>query len=124
MEQEVGSQILPFVRMFYGDHSTYLWEDDVGTVHRIEQGEGGEQCDVWMPLLFSLGQHAALQAVQDQLLEGERLFAFLDDIYVVTTPERVGHVDASCGIAATLFHPDQRWQNSSVERSRRTPPSM
>ena len=58
-----------------------------GTVHHIEQGEGGEQGDVLMPLLFSsLGQHAVLQAVQDQLLEGERLFAFLDDIYVVTTP--------------------------------------
>ena len=65
MKQEVGSQILPFVRMFSGDHSTYLWEDDVGTVHHIEQGEGGEQGDVLMPLLFSLGQHAALQAVQD-----------------------------------------------------------
>ena len=50
--------------MFYGDHSTYLWEDDVGTVHHIEQGEGGEQGDVLMPLLFSLGQNAALQAVQ------------------------------------------------------------
>ena len=92
MELEVGSQILPFMRMFYGDHSTYLWEDEVGTVHHIDQGEGGEQGDVLMPLLFSLGQHAALQAVQDQLLEGERLFASLDDIYVVTTPERVGHV--------------------------------
>ena len=72
-----------------------------------------------MPLLFSLGQHAALQAVQDQLLEGERLFAFLGDIYVVTKPERVGHIRvhvASCAFAAAHFHPDQRWQNSSVER--------
>ena len=40
MEQEVGSQILPFVRKFYGDHSTYLWEDDVGTVHHIENCGG------------------------------------------------------------------------------------
>ena len=46
MEQEVGSQILLFVRMFYGGHSTYLWEDDVGIVHHVEQGEGGEQADV------------------------------------------------------------------------------
>ena len=29
MDQEVGSQILLFVRMFYGDRSTFLWEDDV-----------------------------------------------------------------------------------------------
>ena len=107
MEQEVGSQILPFVRMFYGDHSTYLWKDDVGTVQHIEQGEGGEQGDVLMPLLFSLGQHAALQAVQDQLLEGERLFAFLGDIYVVTTPERVGHV-------YTLLHVELQ-RHSSIQ---------
>ena len=45
-----------------------------------------------MPLLFSWGQHTALKAVQEGLIEGERLFAFLDDIHVVTTPERVGHV--------------------------------
>ena len=30
--------------------------------------------------------------MQRQLLAGERLFAFLDDIYVVTRPERVGEV--------------------------------
>ena len=94
MELEVGSEILPFVRMFYGAHSTHLWEDQVGTIHNIEQGEGGEQGDVLMPLLFSLGQHAALKAVQAELMDGERLFAFLDDIHVVTTPERVGHVYA------------------------------
>ena len=63
-----------------------MWEDQEGLIHRIEQGEGEEQGDVLMPLLFSLGQHAALKAVQ------ERLFAFLNDIYVVTTPGRLGHV--------------------------------
>ena len=94
MEMESGSQVLPFVRMFYGSHSTYLWEDEAGVVHTVEQGEGGEQGDVLMPLLFSLGQHAALKAVQEGLQEGERLFAFLDDIYVVTSPERVGEVYA------------------------------
>ena len=31
-------------------------------------------------------------AVQPSLLEGERLFAFLDDIYVVCAPSRVGEV--------------------------------
>ena len=46
-----------------------------------------------MPLLFSLGQHAALQAVQRQLVEGERLFAFLDDVHVTTpNPDRVGPI--------------------------------
>ena len=45
-----------------------------------------------MPLLFCLGQHRALVSVQAQLQEGERLFAYLDDIYVVCAPERVGKV--------------------------------
>ena len=45
-----------------------------------------------MPLLFSLGQHQALEAVQRQLLPDKRLLAFLDDIHTVTSPERVGPV--------------------------------
>ena len=45
-----------------------------------------------MPLLFSLGQHAALEAISRRLRPGERLFAFLDDIWFVTKPERVGDV--------------------------------
>ena len=52
-----------FVSMFYGTASTYLWEDDEGTTHKIVQGEGGEQGDAMMPLLFSLCQHPALEAV-------------------------------------------------------------
>ena len=48
-----------------------------------------------MPLLFSLGQHAGLVAVQAQLRAGERLFAFLDDVYVATpNPDRVGRIHA------------------------------
>ena len=41
-----------------------------------------------MPMLFSLGQHAALMAVAAKLREGERLLAFLDDLYIVTSPDR------------------------------------
>ena len=54
--------------------------------------EKGEQGDPLMPLLFSLGQHRALTAIQDLLMEGERLFAFLDDICVICKPERVADV--------------------------------
>ena len=54
----------------------------MGTVHEVDQGEGGEQGDAMMPLLFSLGQ----------LRPGELLFAFLDDIYIVCSPARVGMV--------------------------------
>ena len=86
-----GDQVLPFVRLFYDRQSTYIWEDDAGTVHHIVQGEGGEQGDPLMPFLFALGQHGALQAVQNNLGPTERLLAFLDDVYRVTTPERVAH---------------------------------
>ena len=60
-------KIIPFVRQFYDSPSTFLWEDDTGDVRRVRQGEGGEQGDPLMPLLF-----------------------ILDDIYVVCSPDRIG----------------------------------
>ena len=81
--REVKEEALPFVRLFHGQPSTFVWEDDDNIVNSIPQGEGGEQGDPLMPLLFSFGQHRALQAVAAQLQDGEKLFAFLDDIYVV-----------------------------------------
>ena len=41
-----------------------------------------------MPLLFSLAIHNALAEVRLHLQEGELLFAFLDDVYVVSKPDR------------------------------------
>ena len=84
-----SSAMLPFVRMFYGDRSEYLWYDDDGQEHSVWQGEGGEQGDPLMPALYSLGQHPALQAVQELLQDDEYLLAFLDDVYFVCQPERV-----------------------------------
>ena len=49
----------PFVLQFYGQPSSYIWEDEMGEVHDIVQGEGGEQGDPLMPALFALGQHEA-----------------------------------------------------------------
>ena len=37
-----------------------------------------------------LGQHSALVSIQGMLRDGERLFAFHDDLNVVTVPNRVG----------------------------------
>ena len=37
----VGNTVLPFVRLFYGRQSRYLWEFDDGEIHYIPQGEGG-----------------------------------------------------------------------------------
>ena len=47
--QKVHGAAVPFVSMFYGTASTYLWEDDEGTTHKIVQIEGGEQGDTMMP---------------------------------------------------------------------------
>ena len=87
-----GSEAPLHVTLFYGQPSRYLWEDESGNVHHKHQGEGGEQEDVLRPLLFSLGQHSPLEAVRARLINGERLFAFLDDVYVMNTPNGVGTV--------------------------------
>ena len=47
-----------------------------------------------MPLLYALGQYRALEAARARLLPGERLFAFLDDVYVVAKPDRISEVYA------------------------------
>ena len=87
-----GCSALLFVMQFYGAPSSHLWEDQDGVVHTITQVEGGEQGDRLMPALFSLGAHPALQALQAQLREDERLFAFLDDVCVVCSPDWVNAI--------------------------------
>ena len=69
-----------------------LWEDATGTTHIVHQGEGGEQRDPLMPLLHSVGQHRTLEAISRELLASEKLLAHLDDIHVITRPDRVGGV--------------------------------
>ena len=88
MAVPAANRSLPFVRMFYGQPSEYVWHDDQGHDHIITQAEGGEQGDPFMPALFSLGQKGALQAIQRQLHPTELLLAFLDDIYAVVMPGR------------------------------------
>ena len=80
-----------------------------GTVNEIDEGEGGEQGDLTMPLLFSLGQHAVVRSVQHQLVN-VRVFAFLDDVWVVCAPHRVSEVYATqsgtgvgCGLLVAIF---------------------
>ena len=72
-------EALPFVRLFYSEPSAYLWEDSAGKVHTIHPGEGGEQGDLLMPLLF-LAQNVCLEALQRRMHPTERLLAYLDDI--------------------------------------------
>ena len=81
-----ANRCLPFVRMFYGAPSHYIWHSATGEAHIISQTEGGEQGDPLMPALFSLGQRAALRTMQQHLLPNEALLAFLDDVYVRCHP--------------------------------------
>ena len=68
--------LVPFARQFYGTPSSYTWTES----------EGGEQEDPLMPALYALAQQPALCEVQAQLCDGEAIFAFLDDTYVVGPP--------------------------------------
>ena len=74
---EDGDQVLPFARCFHGSPSTNLWEDELGNTQEIPQGEGREQGDPLMPMLFSLGEHPALEAIQRRLAEGRSCWHIL-----------------------------------------------
>ena len=87
---KVHGAAVHFVSMLCGTASTCVWEDDEGTTHKIIQSERGEQGDAMMPP--SLSQHPALEAVQAHPVHGEHLFAYLNDIYVVSTPQPTGTV--------------------------------
>ena len=71
-------RMLPFVRLFYGAPSTYLWSDDAGVTHNIAQGEGGEQGDPLRPALYALGQHDGVAAGAARLHPDAFAVAFLD----------------------------------------------
>ena len=114
-----GSEVLPFVRMFYGTPSEYLWEDDDGEVHKIAQGEGGEQGDPMMPLLCSLGQHRALETIDREMGANQHLMAFLDDIFVVKMPREVGSVCCRAReVVDPFLHPSPCGQDQSLELRR------
>ena len=102
--------LLSFTRAMYARTSTHLWWDDGGRVHDIAQAEGVEQGDPLAPGLYALGQHDSLVAASASLRPDERLAAFLDDLYVVTVPERAapllrvvtGEVERGAGVEANL----------------------
>ena len=75
--------LIPFVRQWYGGVSKFVWRDDSGSQHVIEQRDGGEQGDALMPALFCLALRPALLEIQSRLAAGDRVFAYLDDIYIV-----------------------------------------
>ncbi|CAL1131071.1 unnamed protein product [Cladocopium goreaui] len=85
---EVAPALVPFTRAWYGAPSEFLWWEQHNVCHRVPHGEGLEQGDALAPALFALGQHDALTGAAEQLLPTECLAAYLDDLYVVTTPDR------------------------------------
>ena len=89
MEVPQMRPLIPFVRSTYAHPTSHEWEDQHGTRHQVWQHEGGEQGDPLMPLLLCLAVHNALADIQEQLRPGEHVFAFLDDIYLVSLPERL-----------------------------------
>ena len=82
-------KLLPFVRLSYAGVSSYTWFDEKGERHVVNQAEGAEQGDPLMPLLFSTGIQGALEHLAGQLQDGEHVFAFLDDVYILCQPHRV-----------------------------------
>ena len=88
MSCEELRELLSLVRALYGSCSRFLWTDDKGKQHVIPQAEGGEQGCPLMPALYALAQHDALMQASENLLPSERIFSFLDDLYVVTCRAR------------------------------------
>ena len=98
MSLSSGGRLLPFVRRFYGQPSVFFWEDETGEVQHIQQGEGGEQGDPLVPLLFCLAQHHALVAANERLEAGEHLSAYLDDLYTsCEDPDRISEAHSALG---------------------------
>ena len=103
--------------------SVYTWCDDDGCPHEVIQGEGGEQGDPLMPAFYalaSLAQHDALCDLQGQLRDGEAVFAFLDDVYIVALPESLkGLGPLRCPqqrLMGPCTNPPPRRQDSHLER--------
>ena len=84
----LSRDMLPFILLFYGDISTFLLEMENGETWDIHQGEGCEQGDSLMPLLFALGLDAAIKEASQELQEDELVFAFLDDVYLLVHRDR------------------------------------
>ena len=83
---EVGrtTNFVPSLR----DHLGISWEGAEGARHLIYKTVCGEHCNPLIPS-FSSWQFHALEDMMRKLLDGELIFAFVDNIYVLSSPDRV-----------------------------------
>ncbi len=103
-------ELLPLVSALYGSQSRFIWYNSAGEQRVIEQGEGGEQGCPLMPALYALAQHDALVEASGELLPDEKIFSFLDDLYLVTCKARAyeaflelsSRVEAHAGVQSHL----------------------
>ena len=100
MGMREDEQLLPLAKLFYGNPSTYLQEDEVGDVHHIHQGQG-EQGDALMPMLFCLGLHGALRANRGAIVAWREVVHILGRI-VCGVPTRQSWGHARCCRARIL----------------------
>ncbi len=92
--------MLPFVKLFYSEPSSYLWQDDAGDVHNILQGDGGKQGDGLVPMMYALGQHDGLDEARTLLPPSDALITYLDEIYLPTQEQ---HATASVDTVTTCI---------------------
>ena len=65
-----------------------------GILKKSRREKEGSRATPLMPMMFSLGEHPALEAIRRRLLDDEKLLAYLDDVTVVCQPDRVSAVIA------------------------------
>ena len=89
----------------------------------VPQGEGCEQGDPLAPALFALAQHEALRTAASQLHPEDAFMAFLDDLYVVTSPGRARAALDTTTQAVSGSHPSGQ-DAGDRSRDRPTPPGI
>ena len=102
----VDKQVLPFATLIYGQQSQHFWENDSGEVHIVFQGEGSEQEDAMMPLLFSLSSMPPSKMCP-AVWSLANTCSLSCDIYVVSKLGRVGRIHDL--LAAAL------WRHSGIQ---------
>lgn len=80
--------IIPFVSIWYGGVSVYYWRDQHGKIHKIGQGDGGEQGDALVPGLFCLVMWRTLKTIQNSLPAGA-LWSHIWTTYILFAIEMI-----------------------------------